>query len=218
MTMRRFFEEHRLDNDGLSKARVKKIKTSVLARIEEDKPMSKRFKFKPFVIAAAVIATTAMSAVTVNALSSGDDPPIKINGKTVDAYFTSYVDECGHTVDIYVVEYPEEILMNPPKDADPAPVGELKAVHNFDVDDSVVLVDEAGNEFPFSGGNTGLFGKEVLICIQKDGESGHNYSHDGGGVKPEYGMEMLYNPSDKSLSIEYHKNLFNTIGDIFNGE
>lgn len=211
--MRRFFKEHRLDNDSLSEDRINKIRCSVLSQVKGDKPVKKRFKFKPLVIAAAAIATMAMSAVTVNALSSGDNPPIKINGKTVDAYFTSYVDECGHTVDIYVVEFPKEILMSPPKDADPEPVGELKAVHNFDADDSIVLVDEAGNTF-----SRGLFGKYIQVCINKNGEAGYIYGHNGGGVKEQYGMEISYSPNDKSLSIEYHKNLFDTIGDIFHGE
>lgn len=82
--MRRFFEEHRLDNDGLSETRVKNIKTSVLARIEEDKPMKKRFKFKPFVIAAAMIATAAASAIVTSAAGNGQPTYlITINGNRV---------------------------------------------------------------------------------------------------------------------------------------
>lgn len=82
--MRRFFEEHKLDNDGLSKARVKNIKTSVLARIEEDKPMKKRFKFKPFVIAAAMIAMAAASAIATSAAGNGQPTYlITINGNRV---------------------------------------------------------------------------------------------------------------------------------------
>lgn len=211
--MRRFFEEHKFDNDGLSEERINNIKTSVLARVKEGNPMKKRFKFKPLVIAAAAMATMAVSAVTVNALSTGDNPPIKINGKTIDAYFTSYVDECGHTVDIYVVDFPEDILMALPQYSEPQPVGELKAVHDFDVDDSIVLVDEEGNTF-----NGSFFGKYVQVCIQKEGETGYNYGFNGGGVKESYDMEILYSPADKSLSIEYHQSLFDTIGDMFGKE
>lgn len=42
------------------------IKTAVLSRIEEDKPL-KHFKIKPFLIAAAITATGAASLVTANA-------------------------------------------------------------------------------------------------------------------------------------------------------
>lgn len=69
--MRSFFEEHKLDNDGLSEERINNIKASVLARAEEVKPMKKRFKFKPLVIAAAVVGAMALSAVSVNAATNG---------------------------------------------------------------------------------------------------------------------------------------------------
>lgn len=211
--MRSFFEEHKLDNsNGLSKSRVKKIRHSVLAQVEECKPMKKRFNFKPLVIAAAAIATMALSAVTVNALSSGDNPLIKINGKMIDAYYTSYIDEFGFTVDIYMVDFPEEILMNPPKNADPAPVGELRVL---EIDDTFVLVDEAGDEFQIGGGSTWAFGKYVQITKNKEEETGYDLGYDGGGVREEYGIEILYSPNDKSLSIKYYKNLFDTIADMF---
>ena len=69
--MRRFFEEHKLDTDGLSEERINNIKASVLARVEGDKPMKKWFKFKPLVIAAAVVGAMALSAVSVNAATNG---------------------------------------------------------------------------------------------------------------------------------------------------
>lgn len=69
--MRKFFETHKLDIEGLSEERVKKIGLSVLSRIEE-KPMKKRFKLKPLVIATAVIATLSVSVVTVNAATNGE--------------------------------------------------------------------------------------------------------------------------------------------------
>ncbi|MCM1167018.1 MAG: hypothetical protein NC299_11585 [Lachnospiraceae bacterium] len=226
--MRSFFEEHGLD-ESLSENRARKIKYSVLARVEGEKPMKKKFRFKPLIIAAAAVAAAAASTVTVNALSSGENPPIKINNKSVEAYYTSYVDECGHTVDIYMVDFPEEILMSPPKDRSPAPVGELRIIHgDFDTEDSLTLVDEEGNEFPVLAGsmNNGfalvntdwMFGKYFQVVISKEGETGHNYFHDGGGVKYCYDMSIQYSPADKSLCVEYHKNLFDTISDIVKGE
>lgn len=223
--MRRFFEEHRLDNDSLSKGRVNSIKRSVLARTEEDKPMKKHFKFKPLIIAAAAAATMAMSAVTVNALSSGDDALIKINGKTVDAYYSSYVEESGYTVEIYMVDYPEEVLINPPKDVPPEPVGEMKLADEYNVsDDYIELVDEEGNRFPLGRGSGSVwtFGKYVMVCITKTDENGrmtgYSYGCNGGGEKEEYGTDIYYDPNSKTLSVEFHKNLFDTIGDIFKGE
>lgn len=46
------------------------IKTAVLSRIEEEKPM-KRFNIKPLLIAAAITATGAVSIVTANAATDG---------------------------------------------------------------------------------------------------------------------------------------------------
>lgn len=68
--MRSFFEEHGLD-ESLSENRARKIKYSVLARVEGEKPMKKNFKFKPLVIAAAAAATMALSVVTVNGATNG---------------------------------------------------------------------------------------------------------------------------------------------------
>ena len=90
--MRRFFEEHRLDNDGLSKKRINKIKASVLARTEEVKPMKKRFKFKPLVIAAAVFGTMALSVVTVNAATNGEFLSMIFHTHGSNAFTTKYGD------------------------------------------------------------------------------------------------------------------------------
>lgn len=69
--MRDFFDGCKL-SDSLSENRVNKIKYSVLSRVEGDKPMKKRFNLKPLIIAAVVMATMALSVVTVNAATNGE--------------------------------------------------------------------------------------------------------------------------------------------------
>ena len=90
--MRRFFEEHKLDNDGLSEERINNIKASVLTRTEEVMPMKKRFKFKPLVIAAVIVGTMALSVVTVNAATNGEflNGIFKTHGS--NAFTTKYGD------------------------------------------------------------------------------------------------------------------------------
>lgn len=222
--MRRFFETHKLDNACLPEERVKMIRLSVLSRVKEEQQMRKRFKIKPLIIAAAAIATMAASAVTVNALSSGEDPIFKINGKIVNGYYTSYVDENDRTVEIYFIEYPEEILVDPPADCKPGPVGELKAVYDYNSlgRDSMYIgvIDETGKEFIDGECGTSFFGKEIFINIEKEGEPGYMISWGRGimDVDPEYDMDYVLDMDKKIFSMEYHKNLFNTIGDFFKGE
>jgi len=83
--VRNFFEEHKLDNiERLSENRVNKVKYSVLSRVEGDKPMKKRFKFKPLVIAAAMIATAMASSLVTLAAGNGQTTySVKINGENV---------------------------------------------------------------------------------------------------------------------------------------
>ena len=88
--MRRFFEEYKLDNEGLSEERINNIKTSVLARTEEVKPMKKRFKFKPLVIAAAAVGTMALSVVTVNAATNGEFLSMIFHTHGSNAFTTKY--------------------------------------------------------------------------------------------------------------------------------
>lgn len=125
--MRRFFEEHRLDNDGLSEDRVSSIKRSVLSRVEGVKPLKKRKYIKPLVIAAALTATAAVSTIAVGAASNGEPTySVKINGENVpftveefekkDVTFT--FEATGDTIDAYetgiIIKYelPEEIVIS----------------------------------------------------------------------------------------------------------
>lgn len=79
------------------------IKTAVLSRIEEEKPM-KHFSIKPLLIAAAITVTAAASVVTANAATDGAivDGVVKtfkffVNGMEVEATVTEYSDEDGKT-------------------------------------------------------------------------------------------------------------------------
>lgn len=125
--MRRFFEEHMLDNDSLSEDRVNSIKRFVLSRVEGVNPMKKRKFIKPLVIAAALTATAAVSTVAVGAAGNGEPTySVKINGENVpftveelekkDVAFT--FEATGETIDAYetgiIIKYelPEEIVIN----------------------------------------------------------------------------------------------------------
>ncbi len=56
--------------ERLPDKRVDKIKASVLSRIEEDKPMKKHFTIKPLLMAAAITATSAISALSAGAATT----------------------------------------------------------------------------------------------------------------------------------------------------
>ncbi len=74
MTMFEFFEKLEAlapeNEERLPDKRVDKIKASVLSRIEEDKPMKKHFTIKPLLIAAAITATGAISALSAGAVTT----------------------------------------------------------------------------------------------------------------------------------------------------
>jgi len=68
------------NEERLPDKRVDKIKTSVLSRIEEDKPMKKHFTIKPLLIAAAITAIGAISAISAGAVT-----PPAISDETLPA-------------------------------------------------------------------------------------------------------------------------------------
>ena len=123
--MRRFFEEHRLDNvDCLPEERINNVKTSVLARIEEDKPVKKKFRFKLLIIAAAMLITAAASSIVTLAAGNGQTTySVVINGNKVP-YKVEIVEEYiqidapwGETVparkveELITYEIPEEFIV-----------------------------------------------------------------------------------------------------------
>lgn len=84
------------DEEKTSDKSAENIKTAVLSRIEEEKPM-KRFNIKPLLIAAAITATGAVSIVTANAATDGAvmDGLAKtfsfiLNGEEVQGTITEY--------------------------------------------------------------------------------------------------------------------------------
>lgn len=75
---------------------VENIKTVVLSRIEEEKPM-KHFTIKPLLIAAAITATGAVTLATANAATDGAvvDKMVRtftliLNGEEVEGTITEY--------------------------------------------------------------------------------------------------------------------------------
>lgn len=84
------------DEEKTADKSAENIKTAVLSRIEEEKPM-KRFNIKPLLIAAAITATGAVSIVTANAATDGAvmDGLAKtfsfiLNGEEVQGTITEY--------------------------------------------------------------------------------------------------------------------------------
>ncbi len=58
------------DEETTADKSAENIKTAVLSRIEEEKPM-KHFTIKPLLIAAAITATGAVTLATANAATDG---------------------------------------------------------------------------------------------------------------------------------------------------
>lgn len=92
------------------------IKTAVLSRIEEDKPM-KHFNIKPLLIAAAVAVTGAASLVTANAATDGAvmDGIAKtfsfiVNGQEVQGTITEYEVGDGGKAERIEFDLPEDAV------------------------------------------------------------------------------------------------------------
>ena len=84
------------DEETAADKSAENIKTAVLSRIEEEKPM-KHFTIKPLLIAAAITATAAASLVTANAATDGavmtgiaKTFSVIINGEEVEGTVTEY--------------------------------------------------------------------------------------------------------------------------------
>lgn len=103
------------DEESTADKSAENIKTAVLSRIEEDKPM-KHFNIKPLLIAAAITATGAMSLVTANAATDGAvmDGIVKTfsfiwNGEEITGTITEYdAGDDGRTTQIDV-DLPDEL-------------------------------------------------------------------------------------------------------------
>lgn len=101
------------DEEQAADKSAENIKTAVLSRIEEEKTM-KLFSIKPFIIAAAIAATGALSVVTANAATDGAviDSIARtfsfwVNGKEVTGRITEYTGDDGNQYDRVWIELPE---------------------------------------------------------------------------------------------------------------
>lgn len=104
------------DEETVSDKSAENIKTAVLSRIEEEKPM-KHFKIKPLIIAAVITATGALSLVTANAATDGAVVEgikktfgFTVNGKEVEGTVTEYTTEDGVTAERYEFDLPEDAV------------------------------------------------------------------------------------------------------------
>lgn len=102
------------DEDTVSDKSAENIKTAVLSRIEEEKPM-KHFKIKPLIIAAVITATGALSLVTANAATDGAVVEgikktfgFTVNGKEVEGTVTEYITDDGVKADRIEFQLPED--------------------------------------------------------------------------------------------------------------
>ena len=76
------------NEEQISETRVNNIKASVLSRIEEEKPMKKHFSIKPFVIAAAIMTTGAVSVLGASAATKNTSDrtvPVTITYQQTDS-------------------------------------------------------------------------------------------------------------------------------------
>ena len=116
-----FFDTISPENEEqISETRTQKIKASVLSRIEEEKPMKKHFSIKPFVIAAAIMTTGAVSVLGASAATkntSDRTAPITITYQQTDSaglpgvsYTYKALGEIG-TIEITEKNIPEEVKL-----------------------------------------------------------------------------------------------------------
>lgn len=104
------------DEDLTADRSAENIKTAVLSRIEEEKPM-KHFTIKPLLIAAAITATGAVTLATANAATDGAvmDGIAKtfsfiLNGEEVEGTIKEYtVGDDGKVTEIEM-ELPEGVI------------------------------------------------------------------------------------------------------------
>lgn len=106
------------DEEKTADKSAENIKTAVLSRIEEEKPM-KRFNIKPLLIAAAITATGAVSIVTANAATDGAvmDGLAKtfsfiLNGEEVQGTVTEYTVGDDGEVTEFEMELPDGADVN----------------------------------------------------------------------------------------------------------
>lgn len=123
------------ENPAVENKSAENIKTAVLSRIEEEKPM-KHFKIKPLIIAAVITATGALSLVTANAATDGAVMEgikktfgFTVNGKEMEGTVTEYaVGDDGKVTEVEV-ELPD----------DSAPNGITITIEGDDVDGMTIL-------------------------------------------------------------------------------
>lgn len=127
------------DEETDAEKSAENIKTAVLSRIEEEKPM-KHFTIKPLLIAAAVTATAAVSVVTANAATDGAvmDGIAKtfsfiLNGEKVEGTIKEYtVGDDGKVTEIEM-ELPEDVLGDNTTIIIEGDDGEAQIIANSDV-------------------------------------------------------------------------------------
>lgn len=170
--MRRFFEEHGLDNvDCLPEERINNVKTSVLARIEEDKPVKKKFRFKLLIIAAAMLVTAAASSIVTLAAGNGQTTySVVINGNKVP----------------YKVEIVEEYIQYDAPWGETVPERKVEELITYEIPEEFIvegghreLTDVSGEIFAVDSGNQLMVYSKVrghsdklpgVICKRKAGD------------------------------------------------
>lgn len=71
-----------INEEKLPEARADKIKAAVLSLVEEEKPMKKHFSIKPLIVAAAVMTTGALCAISAGAAANTNVSDLTLPGAT----------------------------------------------------------------------------------------------------------------------------------------
>ena len=204
-----FFDTISPENEEqISETRVNNIKASVLSRIEEEKPMKKHFSIKPFIIAAAIMTTGAVSVLGASAATnknvSDRTVPVTITYQQTDSAELSE----NTPADSYTLEVLGEIGSENPTEV------EVSLEYNETADSLTVeqkrielkdLFDEAeGYIYEVDGQMIKMIGEKFsemeLIGIDEDGT--HHYKSRYGGTSSWWTADGNYD-EDSWCSFRY---------------
>lgn len=211
-----------------SKSRVKNNIDSVKSLIEkEENSMTKRkLRFKPLIIAAIVVAVSALSLVTVNAAMKGAVVKFLMGGEEIEGEYYDYVDEDGYRhvsfgADLPFYEEKYAIIY----DVD-APQGENVRVITEDTDpefmEKIRLYAEARRKEsgPLNHEDFGLVFKDSELCTYNygfitetqtrsmGGGFGGEFMHTGAAYGKPSGFEEVFSTYDYENETKTYKRAF----------
>ncbi|MBD5384342.1 MAG: hypothetical protein HDR72_05025 [Ruminococcaceae bacterium] len=153
--------------------------------------MKKQFKFKPLVIAAAVVAACSAMAITAGALLKA---PTKftVNDMEVEPYYNEYKDELGNDIVMYVIDVPD-FALGKAVEGNTA-VGDIRVVPNPEYPSKwgeYMIVDELGNEF-----HVGI--NDKIVMYELNGKDGIGTFDCSNFLKDEYEYVQIISGEDEA--------------------